>query len=383
MTKLDNNQMTSHQPLVSICIPTYNAENSVINTLQSVLNQTYQNLEVLVVDNASTDNTLNLVRQTNDPRLVVHRNESNIGGEQNWSKCIQLANGEYIAVFHADDRYLPNMVEKQVKVLQNNPAVGAVFTLASRINDRGEMIGHDIELPSELKNKRVYHLPEIFGSILRHGNFLMCPSCMVRGKLYKKLVPFDWDRFETSADLDMWLRILEKRPIAILDEKLMRYRVSNKQPAYQASYLRTEQADFFKVIDCHLSVKSSILHIPRGYTNKYELIRSTDILKRATNYLIKRQPRAAKKLLRDIFSFSLLFCHWLRDTLLSGRTTSFGGGVRSRAGDGHRLYGHQFPVEDKRTYRIRCLVYYGAGFSLWSRGVNCGGVVAAYRLVTD
>jgi len=293
--------MSYNQPLVSICIPTYNAERTVMSTLQSILNQTYQNLEILVVDNASSDDTLSLLGQVTDPRLVIHRNERNTGAEANFSLCIGLAGGQYVAVFHADDLYLPNMVEKQVRVFQDNPSVGAVFTMARLINDRDEIIGEGI-LPPKLRGKRVYHFAEIFFGILENGNFLMCPSCMVRSKLYKELAPFDGERFGTSADLDMWLRILEKAPIAVLDEKLMSYRISAKQGSYQFRFLRTEEADFFKVMDYHSSVKSGVMAIPRSALSKYEFQRSLDKTMRAINHLNKGESAEARRLLRESVS---------------------------------------------------------------------------------
>jgi glycosyltransferase involved in cell wall biosynthesis len=293
--------MPYDQPLVSICLPTYNAERTVMSNLQSILDQTYHNLEILVVDNASTDSTFGLLGQVNDPRLVIHRNERNIGGEQNWSKCIQLASGEYIAVFHADDLYLPNMVEKQVRALQDNASVGAVFTMANFINDRDEVIGAS-RLPAGLRGKRVFRYPEIFLGILENGNFLMCPSSMVRGRLYKKLAPFDIDRFGTSADLDMWLRILERGPIAVLDERLMSYRFSATHGSYQWRFFRTEEADFFKAMDYHLSVKAGVLDIPRSVLNKYEFQRSLDKIIRAMNHLNKGESAEARRLLRESVS---------------------------------------------------------------------------------
>ena len=295
--------MQHNQPLVSICVPTYNAERTLMSTIQSILHQTYQNLEVLVVDNASTDNTSNLLGQISDPRLVTRTNERLIDGHANWSKCIQLATGEYIAVFHADDLYLPDMVERQVRAFHDNPSVGAVFTMASIINDRDEIIGQ-AKLPAKLKGKRVYHFPEMFLSILENGNFLICPSCMVRDTLYKELAPFDVDRFRTSTDLDMWLRILEKGPIAVLDEKLMSYRVSTTHGSYQWPFVRTEEADFFRVMDYHLSVKSGVPDIPRSVLHKYEFQRSLDKIVRAINYLNKRESTEAKRLLRESVSTS-------------------------------------------------------------------------------
>ena len=141
MSSSSHEQTLYSQPLVSICIPTYNVEKTVVQTVQSVLNQTYHNLEILVVDNASTDDTLTLLQKFDDPRITIHKNSKNIGAEQNFSQCIQLANGEYIAIFHADDLYMPDMVQKQVEAFEDNPTISAVFTLAKLINSHGEAIG--------------------------------------------------------------------------------------------------------------------------------------------------------------------------------------------------------------------------------------------------
>jgi glycosyltransferase involved in cell wall biosynthesis len=307
-----------NQPLVSVCIPTYNAEKTVVNTVQSILNQTYQNLEIIIVNNASTDDTLALLRQFKDPKIKIYTNSKNIGGEKNWNRCIELASGEYIAIFHADDLYMPDIVEKQVQVFQDKPPIGAVFTMTNHINECGEIIGEH-KLPVELKGKGIYYFPEIFISILKNLNILVCPSAMVRSKIYKELAPFNDERFGTSADLDMWLRILEKHPIAILNEKLMNWRVSKKvivkigemyykvKPAQKSNlrYLRTEEADFFKVMDYYLSVKSGDLDIPNSALNKYELFRSGDNIRCAMNHLIKGQSEDAKKLLKESFSIKV------------------------------------------------------------------------------
>ena len=330
------------KPLVSICIPTYNAERTVVSTIQSILNQTYQNLEIIIVDNASTDNTLVLLQKFDDTRIQIYKNSKNIGAEKNWSRCIELAIGEYIAIFHADDLYMPDMVQKQMQAFQDNPSIDAVFTMANHINDRDEVISEH-KLPVELKGKEIYYFHEIFISILRNLNFLMCPSAMVRSEIYKELAPFNDEWFGTSADLDMWLKILEKHPIAILDEKLMSYRISNavivkigevyfKLKRTQGSnlyrHLRTEQADFFKVMDYYLSVKSGDLDIPQSALNKYELLRSRDNITRAVNHLVKGQSQDAKKLLKESFAITVFramvgymgkprfLAHWILGAML-------------------------------------------------------------------
>lgn len=298
--------MNNKNFLVSICIPTYNCARHLKKALESIINQTYDNLEIIISDNASTDNTLALLQEFNDPRIKIYKNSKNIGGEKNWSRCIELAGGEYIAIFHADELYLPDMVQKQVEAFQDNPFIGAVFTLANYINDRDKVIGQGT-LPVELRGKGIYYFPEIFLSILSNLNFLICPSAMVRSKTYKELAPFNEDRFRTSADLDMWLRILEKHPIAILNEKLMSWRISNIQGSYRGRYLRTEQADFFKVMDYYLSIKVANMDIPKNVLNKYEFLRSIDRIRCAVNYVIKNQSQDAKRLLKKSFSANIFW----------------------------------------------------------------------------
>ncbi|MFC1952559.1 glycosyltransferase family 2 protein [Chloroflexota bacterium] len=295
-----NNQIL-HEPLVSVCIPTYNTEEVIIQTLNSAINQTYRNLEILIVDNASTDSTYELVKQVSDPRIVLHRNESNLGGEQNWNRCIKMASGDYIIVFHNDDVYMPQMIEKQIKAFQTNPSIGAVFTQATIINDRDEKIG-ECNLLSRLSNKGIYQFPELFICVLEYGNFLLTPSCMVKGQLYKELVPFDFDRFGASSDLDMWFRILERQPVAILDEKLMCYRISNKRGAHLDKRVGTEETQSFIVLDHYLSTIANEFEVSPDTLGKYEFRRALDKIMRALKYTAKGDPIEGKKLLRGAIS---------------------------------------------------------------------------------
>jgi len=294
--------------LVSVCIPTYNSARHLRESLDSIVNQTYPNKEIIVSDNASTDGSEEIIKEYVEKyKIKYYRNEKNIGGEANFTRCIELAQGEYIAVFHSDDIYKPEMVEKQVQAFQNNPSIGAVFTMANRINNSGKIIGVD-KIPLELRNNGIYHFPEIFFSIMRNDNFLLCPSAMVKCKIYKELAPFNEDKFNTSADLDIWLRILIKHPIAILDEKLMNRRFNDTQGSYATTYLRTEKADFFKVMDYYLSDKSIATEVPPHRTlSKYEFLKYRDKVRRAINYLIKKQPQEAKKLLEKSFSANIFF----------------------------------------------------------------------------
>ena len=107
-------------PLVCICIPTYNAEKTIAATLRSVLGQTYQHLNIQIVDNHSSDATVTIVESFSDERITLHHNSVNLGGEGNFNRCIALARGKYTAIYHADDIYESEMVAAQVAFLEKH-----------------------------------------------------------------------------------------------------------------------------------------------------------------------------------------------------------------------------------------------------------------------
>ncbi|WP_321429470.1 glycosyltransferase [uncultured Methanolobus sp.] len=286
-------------PKVSVCIPTYNAARTISYTLKSVIEQTYTNLEILIVDNDSSDNTLSVVNEFRDPRINVYRNEKNLGGEGNFTRCIGLASGEYTAIFHADDIYTPEMICKQVEAFQKNDNVLAVSTMAKHINEKNEFIGKS-DIPARLKKKEIYNFDDIFASVLQHGNFLICPSFMVRTDVYKELAPFNGTDFRTSADLDMWFRILKRGPIMILKDYLMNYRIDENHFTHHYEYLRTEPRNFFRVVDHHLMlVNKHTNKISQKEVDKYQLLKSCDEIVCSINLLIKNKQSKAKRMLKQ------------------------------------------------------------------------------------
>jgi glycosyltransferase involved in cell wall biosynthesis len=301
--------MSSLTPLVCICIPTYNAEKTIAATMRSVLGQTYQNILVHVVDNNSSDGTVSIVESFPDERITLFRSAVNASGEGNFNRCIALAKGKYTAIYHADDIYEPEMVATQVAFLEQHPQAGAVFTEALLIDEHDLPIGA-IRQPKNLAaGGPLHYFPEVFKAILDHSNFLICPSVMALTSVYQDDIKSWRDElfgFGSSADLDVWLRMLQQGPIGIISKKLMRYRISQSQWSANVR-IDTNRSAFFNVIDYYLAKHEVQMLLTDADMVNYERLECRDWVMRAANAMVAKQPEMARELCPDIFSMRALY----------------------------------------------------------------------------
>lgn len=290
-------------PAVKICIPTHNSSKTLRETMKSVLDQNYPNIKVIVTDNASADDTKEIVKSFNNKRLFFRDNilsqdfgRDTVGALESCNNCFlsDLADGQFVAFYHSDDIYEKDMVRKEVEFLQKNPEAGAVFVLGKRIDKNGRVISK-IKLPKELKDKHIYNFMDILNAILNNGNiFLQTPTFMTRKETFAKIGMFS-EEFGTSADLEMWLRISEKYPIGILNENLYRCRVGGALSRYH--HLRTEKAEFLKIMDYYLYDKSYISKADKNCLKQYERQKDFDDTFRAMNFLMRGNANEAKKII--------------------------------------------------------------------------------------
>jgi glycosyltransferase involved in cell wall biosynthesis len=295
-------------PRVNICIPAFNAGKTIGETIKSLLVQTYQNFEIHVSDNASTDNTVEEVRYFKDPRVFIHRNEVNVGGEENFDICLHLGRGKYTAIFHADDIYEPTMLAAQVEFLECNPAAGAVFTHATLIDNNGVQIGQ-ISPPKTIhSSNNLYRFEDVFKAILQHSNFLICPSVLARTQIYQlEMQSWRWDLFGSSADLDMWLRIARRYQIGILPTALMKVRISQTQWSARVR-LQPNRADFFRVVDYYLQDNEVRSRLSSSDLNNYLRLARRDNVMRSVNFFLLGDIQESKKLLSDFYSIDTFTC---------------------------------------------------------------------------
>lgn len=256
--------------------------------MDSVLAQTYGNLEIIVVDNCSTDATVKIVQGFRDPRVRIIQNEVHYpSAEGNWNRCFPYAHGEYMAIFHADDIYLPQIVARQISTFQKFPGVCGVFTQGNIINENDKIIGK-FKIPPGIECGKPLSYLQLLNTSLEYADFLPTPSAMLRREIYVRLSPFRYDQFGSASDFDLWLRASACAPVLVLDEKLMNYRVSKSQGTNKINRLRIQESDYFRVLDYHLGQLTGKTDISEKARQSYELSRFGDQLIRIGNTIKKR-----------------------------------------------------------------------------------------------
>lgn len=200
-------------PKVSVVIPTYNAVAYLIKTLESVFNQTFTDFEVIVIDDGSSDRTVESVCNLTNPNLKIVT-QTNQGVAVARNKGIELACGEYIAFLDSDDLWHPTKLEKQVQCLDANPDVGLVNTWIENIDEQGNALS-------------IVQAPEVEGKVwsqIVEENIILCGSVpLIRRSCFEKVGVFDPHLF-SAEDWDMWIRLAANYSFALIREPLVLYR---------------------------------------------------------------------------------------------------------------------------------------------------------------
>jgi glycosyltransferase involved in cell wall biosynthesis len=230
--------------LVSICIPTYNSALFLKETLESIVVQSYQNIEIIIGDNSSNDSTIEIIKDfaEKDDRISFYVNQTNIGYSSNCNKLISLAKGDYIAIYHSDDVYVADIVQQEVNFLNNNLDFLGVFTSFEKINALNSIIPNTkYPIQSNQNIIKVTLMEYIKIILLQGGSCFCCPTSMIRKEVYTLLSGYDVN-LKYIEDQDMWARILMIGPLAIINKKLIKYRIHNNQGS--SIYLNREIGSF-------------------------------------------------------------------------------------------------------------------------------------------
>lgn len=218
--------MSTASPRVSVCIPAYRGAATIGAAIDSVLAQTCEDFELLVIDDGSPDDTVGVVAARRDPRLRLLRNPRNLGPQGNWNRCLDEARGEYVKLLPHDDLLHPRCLERQVRVLDDDRERRLALAFCAR-----DVIGPDGRV--RLRHRGFPGAPEgelareaVIRHCLRRGTNLVGEpgAVLFRRALAQRVGGFD-GRHPYVIDLEYWLRLLEHGLAWYCDEALASFRV--------------------------------------------------------------------------------------------------------------------------------------------------------------
>ena len=206
--------MTISSPLVSVILPTYNCARFLPEAIESILLQTYNSYEIIVIDDGSTDNTKEILHPFMQ-RIRYIGLEENKGLPTTRNIGIQSARGEYIAFIDADDLWLPEKLETVVTYFDDHPEVSMVYSRHLNIDEHGHISGESAKksLPSG----------NVFIRLFSEQNFILTSTAVVQKKVFETTGMFD-ESFYNCQDWDMWLRISFYFKVAGINKLLVKYR---------------------------------------------------------------------------------------------------------------------------------------------------------------
>jgi len=233
------------RPLASVLIPVYNQEAYVAEAVRSVLEQSYSSLELLLLDDASTDRTAEIFSKfETEPRVRLYRNEKNLGFPRTCNLGYSLARGEFLAIIAGDDTYAPDFLEKCIGALLAYPAAGFVYTRISLMDQSGKK--------RPRKRDRICHQGDFYGrefdNIVRWLNPIPHGATVVRKRCVEELGAYD-PELTAGHDWEFWLRLSKRYPSVFINEHLMNYRVHSENITNKRARMGEREKHLIAILD--------------------------------------------------------------------------------------------------------------------------------------
>lgn len=235
-------------------MPVYNCSSHIQDCIKSILLQTYPNWELIIVDDGSTDNTIDLILKFSDKRIKLIKNQNNIGLAASLNKCIDIAAGEFIARMDGDDIMTINRLEIQFKFLTQNTDLDVIGGLAYLIDGNNEILGY----------KKCLN-PKNYKELLIKQGFFIHPSIMGRKAWFHK---FRYNpNFKRGEDLELWIRSYNSSNFANINHYMIFYREIGND--YKEKYFKV-YLDLKSIIKIH---KKHIPYYLRGFLKSRSLLK--------------------------------------------------------------------------------------------------------------
>jgi glycosyltransferase involved in cell wall biosynthesis len=214
------------KPLVTIICLSYNHEQFVVESLNSVLNQSYKNIELIIADDCSTDSSEKTIKNwlENYPDIQFISNETNLGNTKTFNKALKIAKGDYVIDLAADDVLLPNCVEKQIDTFlnSNQKKLAIVYGNAEIISENKQHLRYYYEVNHEKKVLKKPATGDIYSSILSQNSMICSVASMVKREVLDELKGYDENL--AYEDLDLWIRTARNYNFEFIDSVLIQKR---------------------------------------------------------------------------------------------------------------------------------------------------------------
>jgi glycosyltransferase involved in cell wall biosynthesis len=222
-------------PLISVCIPCYNGEDFIAGTLESVLQQSLSDFELIVIDDASTDQTVSIVEGFRDPRIRLYKNAHNLGMGQNWNKAVSIVRGKYVKLLCGDDLLSPSCLARQVTALESVANTRAVLAICNRtvIDAAGKVV---FKRPFPFAPGLVSGVKLIRSCIRWGSNVIGEPAVgLFRRELLVKKITYDPSN-PYLIDLRFWADLLRHGDAFVDTDSLAAFRISGTAVSARVGY---------------------------------------------------------------------------------------------------------------------------------------------------
>jgi len=227
-------------PKVSVIVPTYNRALYLKEAIQSILDQEFQDFDIIITDNASSDETESVVAAFASNKICYYKNEANIGVVNNHNKALSLATGTYICVFSDDDIMLQDNLAKKVAVLEKHQSVVLVHSNVFVIDENGKVVGshwaeryYDKWKISHGKDS-VFTGIDYFKILYCDWNIISMPSVIFRRNVLKNVLGFNAES-KYFCDWDMWMRMVLYGDVYYIQQPLVKYRMHSSNTINELS----------------------------------------------------------------------------------------------------------------------------------------------------
>ncbi|WP_439890364.1 glycosyltransferase [Ralstonia sp. 25C] len=248
-------------PTVSVIMPAYNHAPFVAESIRSVLTQDYEDLELLVADDGSPDETVAAIRSISDPRMQIFPHEVNRGAGVVTRELISRCRGKYIALINSDDAWLPGKLSYQVDILESNAELAAVFGRAQYFDRDGRPVDKSTMQFGTVFDQENRSRGAWLRRFFDHGNCLCHPTMLIRSGVYQQIGTYD-NRYRQLPDFEMWVRFIRRWQFHISDRELINFRIlpgENASSHTPANSIRTMNEHYMIAREFFDGVSSELL----------------------------------------------------------------------------------------------------------------------------